>query len=160
MVRLATEQDLDAINQIENWAVEHTFAHFGLRPVPLEETLQSFGAARDRFPWVVSDEGGEIVGFARAGVWKTREAYDRTTEIGVYVRPDWHGRRIASALYEMLFKLLAEKGFHTILAGIALPNEPSVRLHEGFGMVKVAELPEVGFKHGAWRNTGYWARVL
>jgi L-amino acid N-acyltransferase YncA len=160
MVRPAAEQDLAAINEIENWAVENTFAHFGLSPITLESTTESFAAASGRYPWLVAEESSIVVGFARAGGWKAREAYDRTTEIGVYVLPEWHGRRIATSLYEVLFDRLSAKGFHTVLAGIALPNDASVRLHEAFGMVKVAELPEVGFKHGAWRNTGYWARVL
>lgn len=160
MVRIATEQDLEAITEIENWAIENTFAHFGLQGIRNESTIQAFRFAKDKYPWVVAEIEGQIAGFARASAWKTREAYDRTTEIGVYVLPEWQGKGVGRELYKLLFQELIQRNFHTLLAGIALPNDASVRLHESFGMVKVAELPEVGFKHGAWRNTGYWARVL
>ena len=160
MVRPAETRDLAAINRIENDAIESTFAHFGLIPVSLTDTETAFANAEDVYPWVVKELEGQVVAFARATAWKPREAYRKTTEIGVYVDAEFQGKGIGKELYAHLFKDLATMGFRTILAGIALPNEPSVRLHEAFGMAHVGTLPNVGFKHGEWRSVGYWAKEL
>lgn len=55
---------------------------------------------------------------------------------------------------------LQARGIHAIIGGIALPNDASVALHEKFGMRKVAQFQEVGFKLGRWVDVGYWQRTL
>jgi phosphinothricin acetyltransferase len=47
---------------------------------------------------------------------------------------------------------------HTIIGGIALPNEASVRLHEKCGFKKVAHFLEVGRKFDRWIDVGFWQR--
>ena len=160
MVREATPEDLADINRIENYWIAESFAHFGTEPVPRAETTAAFQSATGRFPWVVKTDSGKVVGFARAGVWKVREGYHWTTEIGVYVDPNYQGKGVGGELYGLLFPKLQELGFHTIVAGIALPNDASVRLHEKFGMTHAGTFPEMGFKHGSWRSVGYWYRIL
>jgi L-amino acid N-acyltransferase YncA len=160
MVRDAENGDLAAINRIENDAIEVTFAHFGLVPVTLAETEQAFAQAMGRYPWVVKEQDGQVIGFARATSWKPREAYRWTTEVGVYVSPNFQGQGVGKELYAALFPKLQQMGFRTILAGIAQPNDPSVRLHEAFGMAHVGTLPNVGFKQGEWRSVGYWAMTI
>lgn len=156
-VRNATDDDLPSILEIENWAVRNLHAHFGEEDVTLEELARSFDRG---YPWLVADVDGVVAGFARASAWKAREAYKKTTEIGVYVLPEYQGKGLARSLYEELLPMLRSLGFHTVLAGIALPNDPSVRLHEAFGMKHVGTLPEVGFKFGQWHSVAYWALVL
>ncbi len=100
--------------------------------------------------------GSQLIGFARSGPWKTREAYSQTCEIGVYVRPEFHGKGVGKALYAALLPALRECGFRTVLAGIALPNPASVRLHESFGMTHFGTMHKVGYKFGQWWDVGYW----
>lgn len=158
MVRPAEQRDLAAINRIENEAIDRTFAHFGVVPVALDETLGAY--LQRKHPWVVKDVDDKVVAFARATTWKPREAYQWTTEVGVYVDPEFHGRGFGRELYQQLFHALERDGFRTIVAGIALPNDASVRLHEAMGMKHVGTLPNMGFKMGEWRSVGYWALTL
>ena len=76
--------------------------------------------------------------------------------MSVYVaaanRRQGHGRR----LYEALFEDLRERHFHVACAGITLPNEASVALHEGLGFEPVGVYREIGWKAGAWRDVGWW----
>lgn len=160
MVRPALSQDLAGINRIENWAVQATVAHFGLEPVPIAETRAAFDQNSERYPWFIKEEDGEVIGFARAAPWKPRAAYQWTTEIGVYVDPAFQGKGIGRELYAALFPELERGGFRTIVAGITLPNEPSVRLHEAFGMKQVAEFPSMGYKNEEWHRVGYWSLIL
>lgn len=160
MVRPATEQDLSSVIGIENHAIVTGFAHFGTEPVSLDAAKASFEAAKGVYPWLVKELDGAVVAFARASPWKPRKAYQWTTEIGVYVDPAHQGKGLGKALYVALFAELERLGFRTVLAGISLPNEPSVRLHEAFGMCHVGTLPNMGFKHGEWRSVGYWVKTL
>ncbi|MEZ0326461.1 MAG: N-acetyltransferase family protein [Fimbriimonas sp.] len=160
LIRPATAQDISAICEIENQEIEHGFANFALEPVSVEGRTRQFLEAEGQHPWFVAQEGKEIFGFARASAWKSRGAYMWSAEIGVYVKPGHQGKGIGKLLYAELFPAMEAVGIRTILAGIALPNDASVRLHESFGMERVGTLPCVGFKHGEWRDVGYWAKHL
>ena len=157
-VRACLPADLDFINELENWAIRETVAHFGETPIPLSETEMAFQAARH--PWLVALIDGRHAGFARSGPWKTRESYRYSAEIGIYVSPEFQGCGAGRALYTTLFPLLREAGFRTVIAGITLPNEASVRLHESFGMTPVGVFPKVGLKFGRWHDVGYWSMTL
>jgi phosphinothricin acetyltransferase len=67
---------------------------------------------------------------------------------------------IGKILYEKLFEELSKTDVHAIIAGIALPNEESIKLHERFGFEKVAHFREVGFKFGRWIDVGYWELLM
>lgn len=111
-------------------------------------------------PWLVAEHAGTLLGYAYATPWRERSAYRYSVECSVYVDAAAAGRGLGRALYDSLFPLLLQQGCHAVMAGIVLPNEASVRLHESLGMVKVAHLREVGFKFGAWHDVGYWQRVF
>jgi phosphinothricin acetyltransferase len=101
-----------------------------------------------------------VVGVAYAGPWNERAAYRWTVESTVYVEESAHRRGVGDALYTELLDRLRRQGFHSAVAVIALPNDPSVRLHERHGFAQVGELREAGFKHGAWHDVGFWQCLL
>ncbi|MBI5707936.1 MAG: N-acetyltransferase family protein [Armatimonadetes bacterium] len=160
MARIAEKRDLSAIQQILNHEIEHGFAHFGTVPISLEQLATEFESRAEKYPWWVLEDEGQVLAVARTSPWKARGGYAQTVEVGIYVRSDQQGKGFGKALYGPFLQAVEAAGFHTLLAGIAQPNEPSVRLHERFGFSHVGTLPEVGFKLGAWRSVGYWAKVL
>ncbi len=74
----------------------------------------------------------------------------------MYVRNQAKQKGIGSELYNKFLEELAETDVHAIMAGISLPNEPSVRFHEKLGFEKVAHFREVGYKLGRWVDVGFW----
>jgi phosphinothricin acetyltransferase len=109
----------------------------------------------------VAEEEDSIVGYAYANPWKQqRTAYRFSVEITVYVKQGCVKRGVGSALYTRLFELLRERGIHSVIGGIAQPNDASIALHEKMGLSKVAHFREVGFKHGRWVDVGYWQLTL
>ena len=82
-----------------------------------------------------------------------------SVEVSVYVRPGHTERSIGKLLYEALFDELKKGDFHAIIAGISLPNDASVVLHEKFGFEKVAHFREVGRKFDRWIDVGYWELI-
>jgi L-amino acid N-acyltransferase YncA len=111
-------------------------------------------------PWLVAESDGEVVGFAYSCGHRSRPAYRWAVDVSVYIgdryRGEGHGRR----LYEALFEELRERGFRVACAGITLPNEASVALHQRLGFEPVGVYRGIGWKAGAWRDVGWWRLEL
>ena len=160
MIRSATTADAAAIAAIYNHYVVNTIVTFEEEPIStaemarrIEEMLQSHG-------WFVCVEHSKILGYAYASKWKSRCAYRYSVESTVYLDKDATGRGLGTMLYTTLIADLKERGIHGIIGGIALPNEPSVTLHEKLGFQKVAHFKEVGWKFDQWIDVGYWELIL
>lgn len=158
MIRVATDNDVASILEIYAHYVQTSHCTFELAPPALEE--MRIKIQESQYPWLVFEENSKVLGYAYATQWKAREAYKRTVETSVYMHQDEFGKGIAVKLYTHLIETLSSLGFHTILAGISLPNDASVRLHEKLGFHKVGELKEVGFKFDRWVDVGYWQLKL
>jgi len=157
-IRPARTDDFAAIAAMTSHYIQHTAIHFGYEPVTAGE-LRAAWQDKPKYPWLVDDDGG-VRAYAKAGAWRDRAAYQWTVETGIYVDPGAVGRRIGSALYAALLDVLARRDFRSAVAGITLPNQASVRLHERLGFVPVGVFREAGFKHGAWHDVGWYQRSL
>jgi L-amino acid N-acyltransferase YncA len=111
----------------------------------------------ERHPWLVAqDDEGSAIGFAYAGGHRARAAYRWTVEVSVYIHSEQRRRGVGRRLYETLLPLLARQGVTLAVAGITLPNDASVALHEAVGFQPVGVYRSVGFKAGAWRDVSWW----
>ncbi|RMH11584.1 MAG: N-acetyltransferase family protein [Planctomycetota bacterium] len=155
-IRETARADLPSILTITNREITGGNAHFGTTPLTLPELASDWEQTRKRYAWCSAERGGRVVGYARAGPWKSRGAYAWTCEIGVYVEPTSQRCGIGRRLYQALFADLRRKGMRTLVAGITLPNEPSIRLHEAMGMTFIGRFCAIGYKNRAWRDVGYW----
>ena len=108
------------------------------------------------YPWLVAERGGEVVGYAYACPHRERPAYRWAVEVSVYVDGEEHGHGHGRALYSELIERLRRQRFHVACAGITLPNEASIALHEGLGFVAVGVYRRIGWKDGSWRDVGWW----
>ena len=102
----------------------------------------------------------EVVGYAYATAFNERPAYRWSAGVSVYVAEDARGEGVGRALYEALFERLRERGFRMACAGITLPNEASVGLHESLGFEQIGVNREIGWKQGAWRDVGWFQLEL
>jgi phosphinothricin acetyltransferase len=160
-IRAAELSDSSAIAAIYNHYVAKTVITFEDEPIEAAEIARRIGDVRSAsLPWLVAEENSQVVGYAYATPWKARPAYRFSVEVTVYVALDSAGRGIGSMLYSNLFSILETLGIHAAIGGIALPNDPSVALHEKFGLKKVAHFQQVGFKLNRWVDVGYWERTL
>jgi len=110
--------------------------------------------------WLVAEIDGAIAGYAYASPHRARAAYGSSCDVAVYVDPVHSRQGGGRALYAELLPLLADKGYHAAFAGIALPNDASIGLHEAMGFTPVGVYREVGWKLGGWRDVGWWQRLL
>ena len=161
MIRPALPADAEAIARIYNYYILNTvitFEELVITPQDITRRLADVYAAS--LPWLAAVSSGRIVGYAYASMWKERSAYRYSVESTVYLDPEALGVGFGSQLYENLLTNLRQQKLHTVIGGIALPNEASIRLHEKCGFRKVAHFKEVGYKFGQWVDVGYWQLTL
>ena len=144
-----------------NWAIINTNAHFGFDPEPPETNLERWHHTKHRHPWLVAeDDRASIIAYAKSYDYNPREGYRWSCEVSVYVHPDHHGKGIAKVLYNDLITELEQRGFRTLVARIALPNEPSIRLHKSAGFTDAGLLKAIGHKQGRWHDTAILTKHL
>ena len=110
------------------------------------------------YPWLVATEGqgGALLGYAYAAVFRDRPAYRYTIETTVYLPTGTQGRGNGRQLYDALIDTVRAQGFTHAIGVIALPNDHSIRLHESVGFKRTGVLREAGYKDGRWIDVGYW----
>lgn len=160
MIREATMQDSPAIAEIYNWYIENSTITFEEESVEPGDMAQRMVVADQSRPWLVLEVEGEILGFACAALWRKRSAYRFARETSIYVHEQHFGKGYGRQLYEQLINELRKTSIHVLIAGIALPNDRSIELHEKLGFEKVGHFREVGKKFGKFLDVGYWQLVL
>ena len=159
-IRTASPEDAEQIRSIYDPIVRETAISFELEPPGLDETRRRIEHTMKSFPWLVWDDAGELNGYAYATRFRDRPAYDRSTEISVYVEESVRRRGVARGLIERLTDDLRRREFATAIAGITLPNPASVALFESLGFTHVGVFERVGYKFGTWHDVGFWQRHL
>ena len=139
--------------------VAETAISFELEPPDAAEMERRRATALGYAPWLVFDDGG-VLGYAYASRHRERAAYQWCVDVSVYVGRKHRRRGIGHALYTSLFALLRLQGFYAAHAGVTLPNDASVSLHESLGFRRIGVYPAVGYKRGAWWDVGWWQLEL
>lgn len=160
MVRSVTLNDAQQILDIYNHYVATSTVTFEEELVSLQDFTQRIADIIAKYPYLVYEEQGQIIGYAYAGVFRTRVAYRFSAESSVYVHKDHFKKGIGSKLYAALLPLMKAQGIKSAIGGVTLPNEGSVKLHEQFGFEKVAHFKAVGYKFDQWLDVGFWQLEL
>lgn len=160
MIRMATPRDAAGIHAIYAPIVRETFISFELEPPGESQIAQRVAATLRKYPWLVSEDAQGIAGYAYATEHRERLAYQWSVDVSCYVHPRARGRGTGKSLYLALLRVLRAQGFRNAFAGIALPNDASVALHESVGFTPLGCYRNVGYKLGAWRDSGWWQCAL
>ena len=161
VIRDAREADLAAMLAIYNDAVLTTTAVYDYQPRSSEQQVAWFKAKQEHgLPVLVAEDHGAVVGFASYGPFRPWPAYLHSVENSLYVAPEQRGRGIGTALLPALIQRAAERGLHTMIAGIDATNEASLRLHAKFGFERVAQFREVGWKFERWLDLAFLQLML
>jgi phosphinothricin acetyltransferase len=159
-VRSATREDAAAINDIQNYYVEHSTATFLTEPLTLEERLSWYDEHGEVHPVTVAVSNRSVVGWGALGTFRPRAAYRRTAELSVYVHHDWHRRGIGRAIVSDLLERAAALDYHALVGGCCSEAEPSIALLEALGFSRVAHFPEVGRKFDRWLDVVFVQRLV
>ena len=156
-IRTATPADADAITAIYAPIVQHTSISFELEVPTVEQMRARMAQTLQTLPWLVSEDAqGRVNGYVYASKHRERAAYQWSVDTTAYIREDARGQGVGKQLYGELKRTLAGLGYCQAFAGIALPNQASVALHESVGFEALGVYRQVDFKHGRWHDVGWW----
>jgi len=153
--------DAPAIAAIYGEFVRDTVITFETTPPTPDEFATRIERTQKTHPWLVAENAdGRVVGFAYGCPHHERAAYRWAANVSIYLEPASHRRGIGRALYATLFDMLRDQRLLIACAGVTLPNDASVALHESFGFAPVGVYRKIGYKSGAWRDVGWWQLEL
>jgi phosphinothricin acetyltransferase len=162
VVRDSTDADVPRCAEIYGHHVATSTASFELDPPTIDELARRREANLALgLPWLVAGHEGHVVGFAYAGPWRLRPAYEWTVEDTVYVDHEAVGRGIGRQLLEVLVErctALGKRQMIGVIGGSAI--EASVGLHEALGFHRVGTLEGVGWKFEEWLDVVLVQRSL
>jgi phosphinothricin acetyltransferase len=159
-VRPAEPADAVAVNAIYSPIVRDTAISFEVDAPSKQVMAGRIESTLVRYPWLVAERQGDLIGYAYAGEHRQRAAYRWSVDVTAYVAETARGSGVGRGLYTLLVEILRAQGFRAAFAGITLPNAASVALHESVGFEPLAIYREVGFKLGTWRDVGWWRLSL
>ena len=160
MIRPALLSDAEAITRIYNHYIENTIITFEEQAISADDMRQRIEDVTASLPWFVLLSSNQVIGYSYASRWKSRCAFRYSVESTVYLDLHQFGKGFGRQLYDRLLTELRARSIHSVVAGIALPNDASIALHEKCGFVKVAHFKEVGWKFNRWIDVGYWEIIL
>ena len=167
MIRIAQETDAEALLTLYAPYVEKTAITFEYDVPTPEEFRGRIRHTLDRYPYLVAEEDGEIVGYAYAGAFKARSAYDWAVETSIYVAEGAKRQGYGRMLYETLEKLLALQHIINVNACIAYPEtedayltRDSVAFHTRMGYRLVGQFHKCGYKFGRWYDMVWMEKCL
>ncbi len=159
VIRLAEADDAEEILAI--------YAHYIEQSVTFECILPSLEQFKKRiedvlqiYPYLVAEKDGRIIGYTYAHRFKDRQAYDWSVECSIYLHPLARGMGLGKILYGALMKLLALQNMQMAYACVTMPNVPSEALHKSVGFHCVAQMPNAGYKAGAWHDVKWYAKEI
>lgn len=159
-LRELSENDIEPIAYIYNYHVVNTTVVFETNPFSIEKMRGTVIEISRRFPFVVAEENGELVGFAYVHTWKSKPLYDSTVESTLYVREDCKSKGIGSLLLGELIDRCRKQGIHAIIACITAENHESECFHLKHGFTKVSYFSQVGRKFGRWLDIVDYELIL
>ena len=147
-IRPATLEDLGAITEIYNDAILNTVATFDTEPKTLEEQKVWFANHVPKYPILVAEQDGVVIGWASLSQWSEKLAYSGTTEGSLYVKKEYRGQGIGKRLLESIIQEGKKASFHSVMARIAEGGEASIHLCESLGFEHIGVMKEAGLKFG------------
>ena len=163
-IRNSLDTDISEITRIYAHWVLHGLASFELEPPGEAEMARRRKDVLDGgFPYIVAvdDQSGAVLGYAYAGLYRSRPAYRFSCEDSVYISPSHGGLGIGRLLMTELIAQCATRGFRLMVAVIGdSGNEASIRLHRSFSFQHAGLLPAIGWKHNRWVDSVLMTRVL
>lgn len=159
-IRLAKPSDARSLLDIYAPYVENTAITFEYEVPTIQDFAIRIEKTLEKYPYLVAEEDGVVLGYAYASTYYARAAYDQAVELSVYVSQDARGKGVGSKLYDALEDLLDQMGYVHFLACISLPNEASLALHRKRGYQQVAHFPKIGYKFNRWHDIVWLQKSL
>ncbi|MBO5209791.1 MAG: GNAT family N-acetyltransferase [Lachnospiraceae bacterium] len=166
-IRVAKVEDAEELVEIYAPYVKETAITFEYEVPSVEEFADRIRKTLTQYPYLVAVIDSEIVGYAYAGAFKTRPAYDWAVELSVYVKKDKRHMGVGRQLYDALEELLKKQNILNLNACIAYPEnedeyltKDSVAFHQSMGYRMVGQFHQCGYKFNRWYHMVWMEKLI
>lgn len=167
IIRSATVEDAASVWNIYRYYVEHTAISFEITMPSVEDIAVRIRRVLSTFPYLVAEVAGCVIGYAYAGPFIPREAYDHCAEVSIYVARENRRSGAGRLLYDALLARLAQQGISNVYACIGVPetedeylNNNSAQFHAHMGFTEVGRFRNSGYKFGRYYHMIWMERIL
>ena len=166
-IRDAQIEDAQRLLEIYSYYVLNTAVSFEYDVPSLDEFKERIKNIKNKYPYLVCEKAGKIIGYVYAGAYSERAAYDWTVATSIYVDKDCRRNGAGALLYKELEKRLKQMGIVNLLAGVAFcKNEDeylthdSPKFHLKQGYSEVAHMKGVGKKFDRWYDLKWYQKKI
>ena len=167
LIRKAKISDAEALLSIYAPYVTDTAVTFEYKVPSVKNFSDRIYNTLQKYPYYVAENNGQILGYAYAGPFKTRAAYDWAVETTIYIRKDRQKTGVGKKLYEALEKVLHAQNICNLYACIGYPEvedeyltKNSAQFHAHLGYRMVGEFYHCGYKFNRWYNMVWMEKLL
>ncbi|MGM9570256.1 MAG: GNAT family N-acetyltransferase [Phascolarctobacterium sp.] len=164
-VRAAMPQDAEQLLKIytpfvisEDSSISNV--SFELEAPGLEEFRQRIVDISKKYPYLVGEVNGQILGYVYCHPYRERLAYQWSVEVTIYLAPEGQGKGLGRVLYEAMEDILRLQGITMLYSCITLGNEHSIKMHEALGYRLIGTFTKSGYKNGQWLDTVWLEKEL
>ncbi|WP_458118828.1 N-acetyltransferase family protein [Paenibacillus sp. Z6-24] len=157
------EQHLPSILSIYNYYVLHTTVSFHTEPLSLEQMrTQLMNVPSHYKSYIIRDNEApaDIAGYILVTPHKSKQAYDTTAEVTIYLHPYHTGKGLGSQALRFLEEEASGSGFHVLVATVCTENVNSIRLFERHGYEKCAHFRQIGRKFDRWLDIASYQKIM
>lgn len=155
-----TEKDFTIVKKIYDHYILNSTATFHTSPVSAEEIKKFIPAGDPKYKSFLIEYKEAVCGYCYLSQYKPRAAYDRTAEITVYLKPEYHGKGIGTEIMFILEKIARQNGISVLIGVITAENLSSIRLFEKCGYEKCAHFKQVGEKFNRLLDVVAYQKVI
>lgn len=158
-IRFATLADTSALLRIYEQYIDTPITFECSLPTKMEFS-ERIASTASFYPYLVCQEGDQMIGYAYAHRQMAREAYQWNAELSIYLDRAVHSRGLGTRLYRTLMDLLALQGIKTVYGCVTIPNEKSEQLHLGLGFQRLGTYHNTGYKRGQWLDVSWFEKGI
>ena len=166
-IRDARPEDAARLLEIYGYYVENTAVTYEYSTPTVPEFQARIKKTLSRYPYLVVERDGVILGYAYAGPLVTRAAADWACEVSIYLDRNAHGLGLGRILYAALEQALVRMGIVNLYAVIAWPEKPdeylntnSADFHAHLGYREAGHLHRCGYKFGRWYDLIWMEKII
>ncbi len=167
-IRKADTGDTQRLLGIYSYYVTNTAITFEYDVPSVSEFARRIQRISAKYPYITAESSGRIIGYAYAGVFKDRAAYDHSVEVTIYIDKSEKGKGVGRLLYSELEKRLREMGITNLYACIGIPSDKSdefldfnsMQFHEHMGYTLAGRFHKCGYKFGRWYDMVWLEKII
>jgi L-amino acid N-acyltransferase YncA len=143
-----TDTDVEAILAIYNYYILNSTATFHSGILSRNDLEEFLFVSHPKYPSYLIKNNDDIIGYCFLTQYKKRQAYDRSAEVSIYLKPEVTGKGVGLTALNHLETAAKKAGIHVLIGTICGENHASIRLMEKAGYSRCAHLKNIGEKFG------------